>query len=57
MTRSISIIAREITMDMITQSLHSKKNLTWQAKYPYAAPYVTAMSTMDKISDPFYLDM
>tara|TARA_R110000868_G_scaffold334663_1_gene595372 strand:- start:223 stop:489 length:267 start_codon:yes stop_codon:yes gene_type:complete len=56
MTRSIYLIAFDIQNDMDSQANLSKKRIHWTKKYPYAAPYVSAMLTMNKISDNYYLD-
>ena len=56
MTRSIYLIAFDIQNDMDSQANSAKKRIHWTEKYPYAAPYVSAMLTMNKISDNYYLD-
>lgn len=42
-TRSLSTIAREIRQ-------------TWPKVSPYAAPYLNAMQSLDKITDNYYAD-
>jgi hypothetical protein len=56
MNRSIHTIACEIQNDMDHLASTAKKPVHWTEKYPYAVPYVSAMLTMHKISDSYYLD-
>jgi hypothetical protein len=56
MNRSIHTIACDIQNDMDHLANTAKKPVHWTEKYPYAVPYVSAMLTMHKISDSYYLD-
>jgi hypothetical protein len=51
MTRPIYIIAEEILNDMKRQS-----GQLWHARYAYAAPYLTAMLQVNKMTDTYGAD-